>query len=76
MRHRKRKVIVDTPTVDLDRLPHGGHDFEQMEDHEDDSDFTYVCTLCHCVVSGWELDEGLWPGRVGRYCMAVLMGGK
>lgn len=72
MRRRRRKLIVDKPGVDLDALPHGGHDFDQLPDHEDEADYHYVCSLCGCVVSGWELDEGVWPARAGRYCMAVL----
>ena len=75
MRHRKRRLIVDKPGVDLERHIHGGHDFTQLPDHEDE-DYTYVCELCGCKVSGWELDNAVWPARVGRFCMAILMGVK
>lgn len=74
MRHRKRRIIVDKPAVDVDRAPHGGHDFEQIDDHEDDSDYFYRCALCHGVVSGWEIEEGHWPARIGRFCFGALMG--
>jgi hypothetical protein len=74
MRHRKRKLVPNRPSVDIDRSPHGGHDFDQIDDHEDDDDYTYRCAGCGCVVSGWELDEGHWPARAGRCCMKLLMG--
>jgi hypothetical protein len=73
MRHRKRHP-VNHPTVDVDRAPHGGHDLEQIDDHDDDSDYWYRCTLCHGVVSGWEIEEGHWPARLGRYCAGILVG--
>lgn len=72
MRHRRRDYTAPVP-VHIDSLPHGGHDLEQIPDNEDDADYTYVCARCHCVVSGWELDEGVWPARIGRYCTALLL---
>ena len=69
----RRRTTFNHPTRDLDREPHGGHDFNQLHDHEDDADFVYQCSHCHGVVSGWELDEGTWPARCGRYCVGLLM---
>lgn len=71
MRGRRRKA---TMSIDLDALILGGHNFEQQPDHEDDADYTYTCTHCHGTVSGWAIDEGLWPAVVGRYCGALLLG--
>jgi hypothetical protein len=69
----RRRYLFDHPTIDLDREPNGGHDFTQLDDHEDDADYLYRCNHCHGVVSGWEIDDGVWPGRIGRYCVGLLM---
>ncbi len=76
MRHRRRRFIAEHPSVDLDREPYGGHNFDQIEDHEDEADYFYRCSLCGGVVSGWEIEQGVWPARVGRSCPEVLMGAK
>ena len=30
------------------------------------------CIHCHGRVSWWEIGEGLWPARLGRWCPAIL----
>lgn len=69
MRHRR--IRRKPPKPDYSIL--GGHDFDQVCDHEDDADYIYRCTRCHAVVNGWEIDEGVWHLRAGRYCPAQLM---
>ena len=48
--------------------PFGGHVF----DDSDDLEYT-VCANCYGRVSFWEINEGLWPARLGRYCPAILL---
>lgn len=70
----RRKIMLNHPTLDLDRHPYGGHDWEQLPDDGDDGDdYLYECAHCHCWVYGFEIDEGHWPARVGRYCVGLLM---
>lgn len=46
----------------------GGHEFPLTDDYEDWT----VCLNCFGDVSMFELEEGLWPARLGRYCPEVL----
>jgi hypothetical protein len=71
---RRRRILFNHPSIDLDRDVFGGHDFNQLPDDGDDADdYLYECAHCHCRVHGFEIEEGLWPARVGRYCMGLLM---
>ena len=45
----------------------GGHAFKDIDTVE-----WPVCIHCFASISTFELKEGLWPARLGRYCPAVL----
>lgn len=48
---------------------YGGHVFSNPSD---DTEWLR-CRNCHARVTTWELSEGLWPARIGRYCPEVLL---
>ncbi len=48
--------------------PFGGHAFK-VRDFA--SDLT-TCVYCYGTVSEWELEEGLWPARLGLDCPALV----
>jgi len=46
--------------------PHGGHAFESYR-----GDWT-SCVYCFGTISLFELDQGLWPARLGFDCPALV----
>lgn len=68
-RRDRQRVPVDM----IDTMPFGGHDLEQIPDHEDESDYFYRCTGCHGVVAGVVLEDDMWQLVVGAWCPALLM---
>jgi hypothetical protein len=52
---------------------YGGHLFRFKQPHPSHYvDNRLDCVRCGVNISIWELDEGLWPARAGRYCPEVL----
>ena len=62
-RWNNRQAATSQPDTYL-----GGHDFEQLPEHEDDCDYQYFCVNCGAVVSGWEIEDDMWAGPAGLHC--------
>ena len=55
---------------------YGGHDFEETDDAAEDdgiTDFWYKCSRCNGAVSGYAIEEGLWPAVVGLHCPEAVL---
>lgn len=55
---------------------YGGHDFDEIDDADpvfDDTEYWYRCSRCGGIVSGYAIEEGLWPAVVGLHCPTAVL---
>lgn len=55
---------------------YGGHDFDEVEDDDPvfrEDEAWYRCSLCRGTVSGYAIEEGLWPAVIGLHCPALVL---